>query len=215
MEPAILTDDPAFFLCVKPAGILSESPGMPELLAVQNGGKEVFPVHRLDRDVGGVMVYARTKNAAAALSAAVSERRMEKEYLAVVSGTPDAPEGVYRDLLFKDARKNKSYVVKRPRRGVKEAELHYKLVDQKGDISLIRIRLKTGRSHQIRVQFASRKTPLLGDRKYGSPIQCPIALWSHRLAFPHPITGQIVEAAQNPPALWPWTEFESTLSFQP
>ena len=209
MEPLILLGDPAFFLCVKPAGVLSESPGMPELLAAKNGGAPIYPVHRLDREVGGVMVYARTKKAAASLSAAVSERRMEKEYLAVVSGAPEEPAGVYRDLLFKDAQKNKSYVVKRPRRGVKEAELRYELLEEKCSLSLIRIRLVTGRSHQIRVQFASRKMPLLGDRKYGSAVESPLALWACRLAFPHPVTGQNTEAKQAPPAAWPWTEFET------
>lgn len=207
MEPRILLEDRDFFLCIKPVGVLSESPGMPELLAERNGGKEVFPVHRLDRDVGGAMVYARSKKAAGALSATVAERRMEKEYLAVVSGTPEEAEGVYRDLLYKDAQKNKSFVVKRPRRGVKEAELSYKVLALKNGLSLVRIRLMTGRSHQIRVQFASRGMPLVGDRKYGSRQETPIALWSYRLAFPHPSTGQLTEAKENPPKLWPWTEF--------
>jgi len=208
MDVEILRAERDFFLCVKPVGVLSESPGMPELLAEHNGGRDVFPVHRLDRDVSGVMVYARTKKAAAALSAAVSERRMEKEYLAVVQGCPEAPEGVFKDLLFKDTKKNKSYVVKRPRKGVKDAELSYRVLDTKEGRALVRIQLKTGRSHQIRVQFSSRGMPLLGDRKYGSSENCAIALWSYRLAFPHPVTGATVECDKNPPGVWPWTEFD-------
>ena len=206
-EPVIVQRDPAFYLCVKPAGLLSESPGMPETLAALGGDRDIFPVHRLDREVGGVMVYARTKKAAAALSRAVSERQLEKEYLAVVSGCPEPSEGVWRDLLFKDSRKNKSFVVDRPRKGVKEAELSYRVQAQKDGMSLVRIRLHTGRSHQIRVQFASRKMPLLGDRKYGSKTDGPLALWSCRLSFPHPAGGQPVEIEKAPPEVWPWTLF--------
>lgn len=208
-EPVILRADRELFLCVKPAGLLSESPGMPEKLCALGGG-EVYPVHRLDRDVGGVMVYARTKKAAASLSACIAQRQMEKEYLAVVQGCPEEAEGRFRDLLFKDARKNKSYVVTRARKGVKEAELSYRLLGHKDGLSLILIRLFTGRSHQIRVQFASRKMPLAGDRKYGSSVDCPIALWSSRLAFPHPANGQLTEGLQSPPAVWPWNLFDES-----
>lgn len=206
-EVVILQAEKDFYLCLKPAGLLSESPGMPEALAALGGDREVFPVHRLDRDAGGVMVYARTKKAAAALSRAVADRRVEKEYLAVVQGCPAEPEGVFKDLLFRDAQKNKSYIVRRPRRGVKEAELSYRLIAHREGLSLVRIRLHTGRSHQIRVQFAGRKMPLCGDRKYGSSMDGPLALWSCRLTFPHPGGRGTVSAGQAPPALWPWTLF--------
>ncbi len=160
----ILHLDPDFAVCIKPVGLDSES-GVPEQLKQQLGG-EVFTLHRLDKNVGGVMVYARTKQAAAALSKTIAQGEVVKEYVATVHGTP-APEGDWTDLLFKDSRKNKVFVVKRERAGVKTARLTYRVV-RAGEQSLVRIRLYTGRSHQIRVQFASRSYPLVGDHKYGS-----------------------------------------------
>ncbi len=207
MEINILYKDKALVLCVKPAGVLSESPGMPELLKQQLGG-EIFPVHRLDRAVGGVMLYARTKEAAGKLSGLVKDRGLKKKYLAVVQGCPDDSEGVFKDLLFKDSAKNKSYVVKRPRKGVKEAELSYRVLKSDGDKSLVEIMLHTGRSHQIRVQFASRKMPLLGDVKYGSTYKdCPLALWSEALGFSHPFSKKPMDFEALPPKAYPWTEF--------
>ena len=160
----ILYSDRDIAVCIKPVGLDSEAevPGkLKELL-----GGEVYPIHRLDKNVGGVMVYARTKQAAATLSKLVQEGRMVKEYIALVHGTP--PEsGDWEDLLWKDSQKNKVFVVKRPRGGVKKARLEYRLL-RSGDDSLVRVRLHTGRSHQIRVQFSSRGFPLVGDHKYGS-----------------------------------------------
>lgn len=153
-----------FVVCIKPVGLDSESQ-MPERLREQLGG-EIFTLHRLDKNVGGVMVYARTKQAAAALSKTIAQGEMVKEYVAMVHGTPP-PEGDWTDLLFKDSRKNKVFVVKKERVGVKSARLTYRVV-RAGEQSLVRIRLYTGRSHQIRVQFASRGYPLVGDHKYGS-----------------------------------------------
>ena len=151
-------------VCVKPVGLDSEAE-VPAALKEALGG-EIFPIHRLDKNVGGVMVFARTKQAAAALSKSVQEGSMVKEYVAMVRGTP--PEsGDWEDLLWKDSSKNKVFVVKRERRGVKKARLEFKCLSA-GDESLVRIRLHTGRSHQIRVQFASRGFPLLGDHKYGA-----------------------------------------------
>jgi 23S rRNA pseudouridine1911/1915/1917 synthase len=160
----ILYSDAHLAVCVKPVGLDSEKQ-VPEALSAQLGGT-FFPIHRLDLNVGGVMVYARTKPAAAALSKAVQDGTMVKEYVAMVKGTP--PEsGDWTDLLWKDSRKNKVFVVNRVRGGVKEARLTYnRLIG--GDPSVVRIRLYTGRSHQIRVQFASRGFPLLGDHKYGA-----------------------------------------------
>ena len=153
-----------FVGCIKPVGADAEHE-VPELLKQQLGG-EIFTLHRLDKNVGGVMVYARTKQAAAALSKTITQGEMVKEYVALVHGAPP-PEGDWEDLLFKDGRKNKVFVVKRQRAGVKAARLAYKTL-QAGDRSLVRVRLYTGRSHQIRVQFSSRGYPLVGDHKYGS-----------------------------------------------
>ena len=178
----ILYSDKHIAVCVKPVGLDSEIE-VPAALKQMLGG-EIFPIHRLDKNVGGVMIYARTKQAAASLSRAVQEGSMVKEYVALVHGTP--PEsGDWEDLLWKDSRKNKVYVVKRQRAGVKKARLEFtRLTD--GDTSLVHIRLHTGRSHQIRVQFSSRGFPLVGDHKYGSraPQAEPI-LFSCRIRFPY------------------------------
>ena len=160
----ILYSDKGIAVCIKPVGLDSEAE-VPAALKEQLGG-EIFPIHRLDKNVGGVMVYARTKPAAAALSKSVQEGTMVKEYVAMVHGNP--PEtGDWTDLLFKDSSKNKVFVVKKERKGVKKARLEFKTLHA-GDVNLVRIRLHTGRSHQIRVQFSSRGFPLVGDHKYGS-----------------------------------------------
>ena len=160
----ILFSDKNIIVCIKPVGLDSEKE-LPDALKEQFGG-EIYPIHRLDKNVGGVMVYARAKQAAASLSKAVQEGTMVKEYVAMIHGTP--PEsGDWQDLLFKDSSKNKVFVVNRQRNGVKKARLTYQLISP-GENSLVRIRLYTGRSHQIRVQFASRGYPLFGDHKYGA-----------------------------------------------
>ena len=160
----ILYSDRSLVACIKPVGLDSEAE-VPAALKEILGG-EIFPIHRLDLNVGGVMVYARTKAAAASLSKAVQEGLMVKEYVALVHGTP--PErGDWEDYLFKDSRKNKVFVVKKERKGVKLARLEFDRI-RSGEQSLVRIRLHTGRSHQIRVQFSSRGFPLVGDHKYGS-----------------------------------------------
>ena len=178
----ILHSDKHIAVCVKPVGLDSEHE-LPAALTDILGG-EVFPIHRLDKNVGGVMVFARTRQAAAALSKAVQEGTMVKEYVAMVHGTP--PEsGDWTDLLFKDSSKNKVFVVKKERRGVKKARLEFKRLSE-GETSLVRIRLHTGRSHQIRVQFSSRGFPLVGDHKYGARdnVTAPL-LFSCKLTFPH------------------------------
>ena len=177
-----LYHDADLAVIIKPVGLDSES-AVPAAITAELGG-EAYTVHRLDLNVGGVMVYARTKSAAAALSRAIQEGTMVKEYVARVHGTVEA-EGDWSDLLLKDARKNKVFVVDRMRKGVKDARLAFTRLESGGGTSLVRIRLYTGRSHQIRVQFASRKHPLLGDHKYGArDNQKEPMLYSCCLTFP-------------------------------
>ena len=194
----LLYEDPHLLVCVKPVGILSQRdasgrPNLEELLqehvSASGGSAAVYPVHRLDQAVGGVMVYAKTKHCAARLSQAIQSGGVLKRYLAILHGVPEPASGVCRDYLFKDAAKNKSYVVKTLRRGVKEASLEYETLQTGtccfGPVSLVRIQLHTGRTHQIRVQFASRRRPLVGDGKYGSSqSNCGIALWSLMASAP-------------------------------
>ena len=178
----LLFSDRDIAVCIKPVGMDSEK-DVPTALTEQLGGS-IFTIHRLEQNVGGVMVYARTKQAAAALSKAVQEGTMVKEYVAMVHGTP--PEkGDWEDFLFKDSRKNKVFAVKKERKGVKYARLEFKRLTA-GETSLVRIRLHTGRSHQIRVQFSSRGFPLVGDHKYGSRDErtSPM-LYSCKITFPH------------------------------
>ena len=193
----ILYSDENIAVCVKPVGLDAEHQ-VPEALQKHLGG-QVFPLHRLDQNVGGVMVFARNRQAAATFSRLIQEGGMVKEYVAMVHGMPPL-QGDWEDLLFKDSRKNKVFVVKRQRSGVKAARLEYKRL-RAAERSLVRIRLHTGRSHQIRVQFASRGFPLVGDHKYGSrdPETAPM-LFSCCLTFPY--QGQTHSFEAYPP----WAE---------
>ena len=173
-------------LCVKPVGVSAQGDGadcLPKLLASQLGC-EVFPVHRLDQAVGGVMVFAKTPSTAARLSKAVQEGTMQKEYLAVLEKRPEADSGTLEDLLYHDRFKNKTYVVNRERKGVKRAKLSYRILAEIDGRCLVHVRLYTGRTHQIRVQFASRGCPLVGDGKYGGRVKANApALWSYALTI--------------------------------
>ena len=197
----ILFEDKDIVAVLKPIGIDSEKE-LPEILKEITGSSYIAVLHRLDKGVSGVMVYAKTRKAAGNISEQIKSGDFKKEYLAVISGIPNEPAATLCDLLFKDSGKNKSYVVKRERKGVKKAVLSYETLNSihldNGDISLIKVLLHTGRTHQIRVQFSSRRHSLLGDKKYGSKFSCPIALFSHKITFIHPITNEIISFEENP-----------------
>ena len=215
----ILYEDKHCVVCIKEPGCLSEDgPSetcMPKQLAAhyRAAGKNAYiaGVHRLDRIVGGLMVFSRSRRATGTLAAAMTGGQFCKEYVAVLRGHPKERAGELHDLLFRDGSKNKTYVVKRMRRGVREASLSYRVLAETAELTLVRIRLHTGRTHQIRAQFSSRQLPLLGDIRYGSKdSRCDCALWSFHLAFPHPVTGEPVEVYRRPPDAYPWNLFPET-----
>ena len=205
----ILYQDNDIIVCLKPVGLLSEGEGPESLLTVlsEQCGGQIYPVHRLDRGAAGLMVFARHAKAAAALSRAVQEKRLKKEYFALIPGTPAEKEGEMTDYLFKDSRKGKVFAVKRPRKGVREARLTYRTLCTDGETSLVRIALDTGRTHQIRAQFSARGLPLHGDGKYGSRVKGGLALFSCALGFPHPKTGKQLEFLARPSG-GPWDLIE-------
>ncbi len=204
--------DEAIAVCEKPPRVLStdEPGGMPELVrrAIGMSEADIRTVHRLDRVVSGLMVLARSPEAASALSQQIREQTFQKEYLAVLHGVPAEPVGTLRDLLLRDKVERKTYVVQAPGKGVQEAVLDYRLLAIRGPLSEVAITLRTGRTHQIRAQFASRDLPLVGDRKYSTREDpCEIALWSYRLTFVHPVTGQQLTFTVQPPDRAPWEKF--------
>lgn len=209
----ILEKTNEYIVCIKPAGVLSEdtSGGMPSLLA--DGDKKPLVVHRLDRGVSGVMVFANNNKTAAELSKGITDKTFSKEYLAVVEG--DTGEGSsLEDLLFYDRTKSKTYVVNKERKGVKKASLEFirlaSAETENGTVSLVKIKLHTGRTHQIRVQFASRKHPILGDRKYGSNLNGKTALFSHKISFN--LNGKNHEFKALPENSFPWSLFGEILA---
>ena len=206
----LLYVDDAVVVCIKPARVLStdEPGGLPELVrqALGDPQADIRTVHRLDRVVSGVMVLARGAQAASELSRQVRENEFEKEYLAIVHGVPETAGGTLTDLLYRDKARRMTMVAKEPGKGVQEAALSYRVLGSTGDFSRVAVHLHTGRTHQIRVQFASRGMPLAGERKY-STLDDPweIALWSRRIAFTHPWTGKRMEFSHEPPDTAPWT----------
>lgn len=213
MDVPILYQDERILVCCKPAGLLStdDENGLPAVLRAQLGDEHacIRTVHRLDAAVSGVMVYARSQMAASLLSEQIREGKFQKEYLAVIHGAPDAPAGMLRDLLWRNRSTRRTVVVAEPRKEAKRARLLYRVLAEANGMSLVQIRLLTGRTHQIRVQFSSRGLPLVGDRKYGRGDEdgCAIALWSYRLRFFHPQTDELLEFSLEPPACAPWTDF--------
>ena len=180
----ILYEDAGIIVCIKPRGMISEAGGLPDALETQTGAAKIYCVHRLDRDVSGVMVCAKDSQSAGKI------RLLEKEYLAVTEGIPTPPRGEMHDLLFHDRARNKTYVVTRKRAGVKEASLSYEVQAEGGDFCLVKLLLDTGRTHQIRVQLASRHCPICGDGKYGAKTKGAIALLCRRIDLLHPATGK-------------------------
>ena len=210
----LLYADKRIAVAVKPPGVLStdEPGGMPELLRAQLGTPCIRTVHRLDAATGGVMVFARSAAAASILSGQVREHRFRKIYLAVVLGDP-GQGGIWRDMLGRDPVRRVTYIAREPGKDVRPAELSYEVLGSREGLSLVRIRLHTGRTHQIRVQFASRGFPLVGDRKYGGGEEGEsIALWSWRLEFTHPQTGAAMRFSKLPPKETPWLGFPMPLT---
>ena len=192
----IICNNEQFVTVIKPFGVSSQEngkDGLPDILKKELTLIEIYTVHRLDTVTSGVMVYAKTKKAAAILSKGITDGTFQKEYLAVVHGEISPESGIMEDLLFKDSRKNKSFVVKKERKGVKKASLEYAVQEVKNGLSLVKIKLHTGRTHQIRVQFSSRQHPVYGDGKYGASDNIPfISLFSHRISFISPENGERV-----------------------
>jgi 23S rRNA pseudouridine1911/1915/1917 synthase len=209
----LLYQDNRIVVCRKPAGAVSvdEPGGVPDLVreALGDPAACVRTVHRLDQVVGGAMVLARSREAARRLSAQVADHTFQKTYLAVVCGGPAEDRGTLRDLLGYDKQQRRAYVAAQPGKEVREAVLDYRVLERRGDLTLLEITLRTGRTHQIRTQLSHRGWPIWGDKKYGAPPQpgIGIALWSYRLAFRHPQTDDWVTFSAPPPAAEPWTAF--------
>ncbi|WP_246187634.1 RluA family pseudouridine synthase [Ornithinibacillus caprae] len=164
-------------------------------------------VHRLDRPVGGVMVFSKTSKAASRLSNAMRRKAVDKKYLAVVRGRPAKNHDVLEDHLVKDKRRNMVYTVHPNANKAKKAVLEYEVIGEKNDLSLLSINLHTGKPHQIRVQLSSRNWPLYGDQKYGKKSNQAgqqIALWSQTLAVDHPTKNETIKIKSQPPNTFPW-----------
>ena len=210
MEVLYLDED--ILVCIKPPRVLStdEPGGVPELARQELGQPQadMRTVHRLDRVVSGVMVLARSAQAASELSRQIREGSFQKEYMAVIHGSPAQDQGQLRDLLYRDKARRMTMVAQEPGKGVQEALLDYQVLGRREGLSLVKIRLHTGRTHQIRVQFAGRGMPLVGERKYSTlEDDCQIALWSHALGFVHPTTGKPMSIRKQPPREYPWELF--------
>lgn len=200
-----LYEDKYLIVCCKPVGLLSEAmpcqKNMPGLLKQQTGVYRIDTLQRLDRNVGGVMVYSKSGKVTPSLMRLMAEHRFTKEYLAVVHGRMPNKQGVMEDYLIKNPRLCKVFVGRESDEKAKFARLSYEVLEEKGEQSLVLVRLITGRTHQIRVQFSHRGFPLVGDTKYGREKEgnnangkTPIGLWSYHLSFVHPVTHQTVEA---------------------
>ncbi len=202
--------DKDIVVCIKPPRVLStdEPGGLPDLIREHLGDPkaDVRTVHRLDRVVSGLMVLARNAGAASELSRQIREDQFHKEYMAVLHGCPEEREGTLRDLLYRDKARKMTMVSQSPGKGVQEAILDYRVLACAEGFSRVQVLLRTGRTHQIRVQFSSRGLPLVGERKYAQQEDpCEIALWSHKIGFTHPSTGEWMEFSEEPPRTYSWT----------
>ena len=207
----VLYKDSDILVIVKPSGILSE-------IAEDRAGKSVadsfpglslFPVHRLDRETAGIMVYSLNKNSASGLSEQIRGTEFKKKYYAVLRGRPEKDSGILEDWLCRDARKNISFVCDKSDKGAKQARLEYSVFYENQGLCLTRIKLYTGRTHQIRVQFASRSLPVYGDGRYGGG-GGELALFACSLSFSHPVTGKRMSFTESPDReLFPWNLFET------
>ena len=208
----ILYEDKDVVVVVKPPEILSQFSETEEnavTILREMTGSEIFVVSRLDRNVGGVMVFGKNSKSAADLTRQMQEKVFDKEYIAAVRGKPEENQGILEDLLFKDSRKNKTFVVKKERKGVKKASLEYEVLCGNEEISIVKIRLHTGRTHQIRVQFASRKMPLVGDGKYGAKDNCKnMGLFCREVTFRKINSKEILTFSAEPENVYPWSIME-------
>ena len=226
MEIKVVFEDNRILVVEKPQGMLTQSDisESEDLLTIlkkyikekynKPGNVYLGLVHRLDRETGGVMVFARTSKSAASLSRQIRERSFKKNYLAVLEGTIDDKKGELRDFVLKDSNKNLVSIVDKETLNAQEAILEYEVLSEKEDLTLVKINLKTGRSHQIRVQFSNRGNPVLGDGKYGSLSKKEMALWSYKIAFNHPSLKKEVIFEVIPPKIYPWNLFSETLQTQ-
>lgn len=208
----LLYVDETIVVCIKPARVLStdEPGGLPDLVrqALRNPNADIRTVHRLDQVVSGVMVLARNAEAASELSRQIRENIFQKEYLAVLHGVPNTQTGTLTDLLYRDKARRMTMVTQKEAKGVQAASLSYVVTGIHKDLSRVSVQLHTGRTHQIRVQFASRGLPLVGERKYSElDDPCEIALWSNQISFIHPQSGERITFSKNPPAIYPWLLF--------
>lgn len=198
----VVYSDKYLAVVIKPVGSISEEGegSVPSLIREYLGKSDAYvgTIHRLDKGVGGLMVYSLDPKITGRLTEAINSDGAGKEYLALLSGVPEKNEDTLTDLLYHDRAKNKTYVVKRKRGGVKEARLYYRVIDEKEGKALVAVKLYTGRTHQIRAQFASRGLPLLGDARYGGG-KGEISLYSYKLTFVHPVTKKIMEFERNCP----------------
>ncbi len=222
MKPHIIFEDNHLFITIKPFNmpVQEDSSGDPDFLSEiksfikkrdkKPGNVFLGLVHRLDRPSGGIMIFAKTSKAASRLSDQFRRKIIEKKYLAVVEGVLDKKKGRLTDFLLKDSKKNMVSVVKASEKASKKAILDYRIKETQNNLSLAEISLITGRAHQIRVQFASRGFPIIGDMKYGKTIKdrkSELALWSSTISFEHPVKKNRITLATPRPKKWPWELF--------